>query len=150
MNTLPSLFKASSYTALLGWIVLIGFPSWALGTEFVLLIVITLLSLVYIFLVFFARKLDEGEVVKGSFWSLKGIVSLFKTPRIVLAGWVHYLAFDLMVGLYIVSDAANFDISHWLWIPCLLMTLMFGPAGLFIYFVLKYALTGEFLLMMGS
>ena len=33
------------------------------------------------------------------------MISLFKSPRVVLGGWIHFLAFDLMVGLYIVTDA---------------------------------------------
>ena len=143
MNALSTIFKVSSYTALVGWLILIVAPNWQLGMDIVLFIVVSLLCFIYSYLVFFAKKLDGGQPVRGSFWSLKGIISLFKSPRVVLAGWVHYLAFDLMIGLYIVVDAARFDISHWLLIPCLLMTLMFGPAGLLIYFALRMVMTGE-------
>jgi len=63
----------------------------------------------------------------------------------VLAGWVHYLAFDLMVGVFIVSNAAHYNIAHWILLPCLFLTLMFGPAGLLLYFVLRFFITGDFL-----
>lgn len=143
MNTLSNIFKVSSYITLVGWLILIVTPNWSFGLNTVVFIVVSLLCFIYSYLIFFAKKLDEGKPVRGSFWSLKGVINLFKSPRAVLAGWVHYLAFDLMMGLYIVTDAARFDISHWLLIPCLIMTLMFGPAGLLIYFALKMAMTGE-------
>jgi Domain of unknown function (DUF4281) len=82
------------------------------------------------------RGLDT-EPVRGSFGSLKGIISLFKSPRVILAGWVHFLAFDLMVALWIHSDAGPLAISHWWLIPIYLLTLMFGPAGWLVYLVVK-------------
>lgn len=72
---------------------------------------------------------------------------VFESPRAVLAGWVHYLAFDLAMGVFIVADAARFDIHQVLLLPCLLLTLMFGPAGLLAYFVMRSILTGEVELM---
>ncbi len=146
MKSLSRLFKISSYIAILGWIILIGFPFWPSGHWFVLSISVLLLCGIYSYLVFFARKLDGGQKVSGSFWSFKGVVSLFKTPRIVLAGWVHYLAFDLMAGLYIVMDAANLGIAHWMLVPCLLLTLLVGPVGVLAYFVLKLVVVQEYLL----
>jgi hypothetical protein len=145
MNVLSNIFKISTFIALIGWIILALLPTWALGKSIVVSIVVALLCFVYVYLVFLGRKHDElGHRVKGGFFSLKGIVNLFKTPRIVLAGWIHYLAFDLMVALYIVTDAAHYDISHWLLLPCLFMTLMFGPAGLLLYLLLRFAITQNY------
>jgi hypothetical protein len=145
MNVLSNIFKISTFIALMGWIILAVLPSWALGKSIVVGIVVALLCFVYVYLVCFGRKHDElGHRVRGGFFSLKGIVNLFKTPRIVLAGWIHYLAFDLMVALYIVTDAAHYDISHWLLLPCLFMTLMFGPAGLLLYLLLRFAITQNY------
>lgn len=143
MSVLSSLFKLASYTALLGWIILIALPFWHFGHSVVIAIVVALLCAIYSYLIFFGRKYDQ-EKVRGSFWSLNGVIKLFKSPRVVLAGWVHYLAFDLMMGLYIVVDAARFDISHALLIPCLLLTLMLGPTGLLLYLLLRFGLTQQF------
>ena len=145
MHALSNIFKLTSFTALVGWIILAGFPAWELATDVVISIVVALLCIAYAYLVFFGRKHDEpGHKVRGSFFTLKGIINLFKTPRVVLAGWIHYLAFDLMVGVYIVTDAAQYNISHWLLLPCLFMTLMFGPAGLLIYLLLRFAITQNY------
>jgi len=50
--------------------------------------------------------------------------------ELLLAGWVHYLAFDLFIGSWEVEDAAANGIPHWLLLPCLFLTLMVGPVGL--------------------
>jgi hypothetical protein len=145
MNGLSKIFKYANYTALSGWVILIVFPFWALGQNIVVGIIISLLCALYTYLVFFGKKHDEpGHKIKGSFWTLKGVIALFKSPRIVLAGWVHYLAFDLMIGVFIVVNAAQYNISHWMLIPCLLMTLMFGPAGLLFYLLLRFTITEDY------
>jgi hypothetical protein len=130
-----------------GWISLICFPSWQLGRELVIAIIVSLLCFIYCYLIFFGKRHDDPSLrIKGSFWSLKGVIALFQSPRAVLAGWIHYLAFDLMIGLYILNDAAIHNIAHWMLIPCLLLTLLFGPAGLIVYFLLRFGLTQEFIL----
>ena len=57
---------------------------------------------------------------------------LFTSPHAVLAGWIHYLAFDLFVGAWEVRDARRHGLSHWMVVPCLALTLMLGPFGLLI------------------
>lgn len=148
MKTLNNLFRVSSYLALVGWVILIGFPQWQLGRVLVIGIIVGLLCFIYSYLVFFGKRHDDPKLkTRGSFWSLKGVMGLFQSPRAVLAGWIHYLAFDLMIGLYILNDAAVNNIAHWMLVPCLLLTLLFGPAGLLAYFLLRFALTQEVLLV---
>jgi Domain of unknown function (DUF4281) len=68
-------------------------------------------ALLYGYLLVGTRKLDT-EPVRGSFGSIKGVISLFKSTRALLAGWVQFLAFDLMAALWIRSDAAPLGLSH--------------------------------------
>ena len=146
MKMLSKLFTFASYTALPGWVLLIIFPHWHFTQTVVVGVVVTLLCVIYAYLAFFGRRHDEpGSKNRGHFRSLAGVMRLFESPRIALAGWVHYLAFDLMVGLFIVTNAAHYNISHWLLIPCLLLTLMFGPAGLLLYLLLRFAVTQDYL-----
>ena len=46
-----------------------------------------------------------------------------------------------MVGLFIVTDASRVSITHWWLFPVLLLTLLFGPAGLLLYLVMRLMLT---------
>ena len=139
MKTLSTAFKIATALSLLGWLLLFAYPLWPqTARALVLTLVVVLLCAMYAGFVFFGRRFDApGPKVKGGFSSLGGVINLFKSPRIVLAGWIHYLAFDLMVGLFIVTDAARVGILHWWCLPALFLTLMFGPAGLLLYLAMR-------------
>ena len=146
MSALSKIFKVSSIFAMAGWFLLVVLPSWQYSQFIVVGIIVTLLSFIYTYLIIFGKRLDApGYKSSGNFSSLQGVMDLFKSPRAVLAGWIHYLAFDLFIGLFIVSNAAHYDISHWLLVPCLLLALMFGPAGLLLYFVIRFAVTQDYM-----
>jgi hypothetical protein len=59
---------------------------------------------------------------------------------VLLAGWIHYLAFDLFVGSWEVRDAQRVGIHHLFVVPCLVLTVLFGPIGLLLYLLLRAAL----------
>jgi hypothetical protein len=61
---------------------------------------------------------------------------LFTDHWLVLAGWVHYLAFDLFIGSWQVRDARRNRVPFLLVLPCLLLTFLFGPIGLLLYLFL--------------
>ena len=147
MKSLSLLFKIANRFVLLGWLILFFLPLLPIYFKpMVMLIVITLLCALYSYLIIFGKHLDSAEdSIQGHFFSLKGVMQLFKSPRMVLAGWVHYLAFDLLAGLFIVSNAAHYDISHWLLLPCLFLALIFGPAGLLLYLVIRGFVTMDLL-----
>ena len=74
---------------------------------------------------------------QGGFSSLAGVAQLFENRWLLLAGWVHYLAFDLFIGAWETRDAMARGLSR-LWLaPCLLMTFMLGPIGLLMYHVAR-------------
>jgi hypothetical protein len=81
--------------------------------------------------------------VEGGFSTLAGVALLFKDPWLLLAGWVHYLAFDLLIGTWEVRDAKERGIPRILVVPCLFLTFMFGPAGWLSYMALRAAVPGE-------
>jgi hypothetical protein len=145
MKTLSSAFTVANRTALLGWVILAAYPlisqAFTQAAQFVLALVVMLLCAAYSYFIFLGKRHDlPGMSPKGGFFTLEGVMRLFKSPRVVLAGWIHYLAFDLMVGLYIVTDAASRGISHLWLLPALCLTLLFGPAGLLLYLGLRAVL----------
>lgn len=73
----------------------------------------------------------------GGFASLAEVMALFTDPAIALAGWVHYLAFDLFVGAWITRTARTEAIPHLLALPCLVLTFLFGPAGFIAFSALR-------------
>lgn len=74
---------------------------------------------------------------QGGFGSLAQVLEIFRNPHIVLAGWIHYLAFDLFVGTWEVRDAQRLAIPHVVVVPCLALTLLFGPIGLLSYLAIR-------------
>jgi len=75
-------------------------------------------------LLFFFRV--EG----GGFGSLLEVRALFASDPALLAGWLHYLAFDLFVGLWIAERADARGLNRFIQAPLLFATFMFGPIGL--------------------
>lgn len=84
------------------------------------------------------------EPTGGDFSSLAGVTLLFTKAGNVMLGWTHFLAFDLFIGSWETEDAAASNVPHWLLIPCLVLTLMFGPIGLLLYFIIRTAKVGLF------
>jgi hypothetical protein len=72
---------------------------------------------------------------EGSFSTLAGVTQLFANPWLLLGGWLHYLAFDLLIGTWETRDSVERGVPRWLLVPCLFLTLMFGPAGWITYLV---------------
>ena len=91
-----------------------------------------LFSVIYVALV--ASTLAQSE---GGFSSLADVRSLFDNPWLLLAGWVHYLAFDLFVGGWEVRDAQERGLTHLLVVPALVLTFFFGPAGWLLYMAIR-------------
>lgn len=77
---------------------------------------------------------------EGGFDSLAGVARLFESRWLLLAGWVHYLAFDLLVGAWEVRTARREGIAHALVLPCLVATFLFGPAGYLLFQALRLSL----------
>jgi hypothetical protein len=131
-----SLFSLCSALVLPPWILLALAPRWR-WTSRVAVFVPLLLATAYLLLI--VTNFKPGE---GGFGSLQQVAQLFSNPKVLLAGWIHYLAFDLFTGAWEVRDAASLGIRHIFVIPCLLLTFMLGPIGLLLYFVLRSSLRG--------
>lgn len=116
-----------------GWLLLVFVPRWKWSARIIAGVVIPLvLGLVYLYLV--ATHFGESG---GGFGSLEQVSKLFQNPYALLAGWIHYLAFDLFIGSWEVRDAQRLGIHHLLVVPCLLLTFLLGPIGLLLYFMLR-------------
>jgi hypothetical protein len=122
-------FSIVSAMAALQWLLLIVMPKWKVTRWLVNHgAVPLLLSVIYCIYVtgFFS-------IQGGGFGSVQEVRTLFGNDNLLLAGWVHYLAFDLLIGFSIIKSARASAVPHWLVIPCLVLTFMFGPCGYLLY-----------------
>ncbi len=136
-----SVFQICSSIAMLGWLVLLLVsPVWISIDKFLIGVIITLFAIIYAWLIF--QVLTPGDFEK--FGSLDGVMELFTNKTAVTAGWVHYLAFDLMVGTWIKKNGLKYNIPHLLLVPCLLLTFMLGPIGLLLYLLIRFIKTKHY------
>ena len=112
-------------------------PNWHFADSVIKYGIVVGLSLFYIYLLFIKKDINDEVYPKGNFMSLEGVLQLFKNPRNLLSGWVHYLAFDLMLGIYIKHQATEMGMSHFMQIPCFLLTFMLGPVGYLLFLTIQ-------------
>lgn len=129
------LFQIANTTALAGWLVLLASPLVPAAADRISGTVIPLLlAVAYAGLIL--AYFGQGE---GGFDTLTNVMKLFSRPEAVLAGWIHYLAFDLFIGAWETRTARAEGIPFLLVVPCLVLTFLFGPAGLLAFSVLRAA-----------
>jgi len=134
---LEQIFSIVGALAMLGWIILIFLPrkrAWLNAIPAV--IIPAALSLVYCVLI--ALYFFSAE---GGFDTLANVQLLFTSSGAALAGWIHYLAFDLFVGGYIAKQSDKIGLSRLVQAPILFMTFMFGPFGYLLFILVKKSMT---------
>jgi hypothetical protein len=127
--TPDQVFSIANIAALCTWILLVVRPRqrWVAG------VLAPIAMPAFFALIYVAIIATQWKGSAGGFSSLTAVGTLFRQPWLLLAGWVHYLAFDLFVGSWEVRDAQQRGIPHLAVIPCLALTFMFGPAGWLAY-----------------
>ena len=131
---LERIFTLASTLAAVGWLLLIIVPRRPLAVHVAGVFFPLILALMYFY--FIATNFRGAD---GGFGSLADVATLFQKPELLLAGWIHYLCFDLFIGAWEVRDAERHGIPHLVVIPCLIMTFMLGPIGLLFYFAIRSA-----------
>ncbi len=128
------LFGWAGQAAMIGWVILIFLPRrWPLLLAVPRYLIPLALSLLYAGLVSIHFASAEG----GGYGSLTEVRALFAPDEVLLAGWVHYLAFDLFIGGWIAVEADRLGLNRLLQAPILLMTFMFGPVGLALFLLMR-------------
>lgn len=121
---METVFSIGNAVAGAAWLTLVAAPTrWSWPTRIAQLAAAAL-AMLYVALL--ASFWTRGE---GGFGSLAQVAQLFQQRGLLLAGWVHYLTFDLLVGSWERQEAARVGLSRWLLVPSLFLTFLFGPAG---------------------
>lgn len=128
-----TLFSIAGLIAMLGWLCLLVSPlipklaDWIAG-----MILPIILSLGYVILL-----VTPSSDSAGGFGTLADVMVLFSYEQAALAGWVHFLAFDLFIGAWVCRTARAEGVSFWLVALCLPVVFLFGPAGLLTFQVIR-------------
>jgi len=131
-----TLFQIVNFAALGGWLMLAASPlipdlsdrvaGYALPAG---------LAFVYLGLI----AANAGAVDGASYTTLSGVMAIFDVPGAALGGWVHFLAFDLVVGAWIARNGRAEGIRFGYVLPCLLFCFLVGPVGFLMYLGLREA-----------
>ena len=126
--TPDDLFSLAGTAAMAGWAVLVLGPrrhAWL--NAIAKWIIPTGLSALYAALI-----LSRFSGIGGGFGSLADVATLFADRWALLAGWVHYLAFDLFIGAVMAARMDRAGVGRVVQAPILLTIFMLGPLGFLI------------------
>jgi hypothetical protein len=133
--TPDALFSLANAVALAGWILLAVLPRRRWVTDVAAAWAIPgALAAAYVAVI--ATHILGSP---GGFSTLTAVSALFSNRWLLLAGWIHYLAFDLFVGSWEARDARERGLPHLALLPCLALTFLFGPAGWLLYAAMRSA-----------
>lgn len=137
--TVETLFSLLNLSVMPAWALLIFAPRWSMTRTLVhSMLYLVVLGLAYACGIIASLFFGMGGEGAG-FTSIAEVRAIFSSDVGVLVGWAHFLVFDLFVGAWEARDAQRRGFSHWLLIPCLFFTFMFGPLGLVLYLGLRWA-----------
>jgi Domain of unknown function (DUF4281) len=140
--TTKDLWDCIHPAALAGWGLLLLAPRWERTFDLVLippLLHATLYASIWFPMILFPSP-DGHMTVDIS--KMESVFALFQKPDVFFVGWVHYLAFDLLVGRGLAMDAVQHcNVTYLQYylvvVPCLLGTFYVGPVGFLIYMLLR-------------
>jgi Domain of unknown function (DUF4281) len=136
------IFEWANRWALLCWAVLAFAPKRDLILPYLFYAGCGVLALTYVALILplMTGLISGGGPANGAgadFSTLAGVMALFDTRGGATIGWIHYLAFDLFVGIWVARNADRHGYHRIVQIPILFLVLMFGPLGLTVFLLLR-------------
>ena len=133
--TNDQLFGFANALPLVGWFALLLAPLARTTLVAAARVVAVVLAVSYV--IGIAVALVAGGGPMPDIMTLSGLAHAFSTPRVMLVGWIHYLAFDLWVGAWEAEEAGRRGMPHAALVPCLVLTFLAGPVGLLLFLVLR-------------
>ena len=127
-----TLFGLINAAVLPAWGALLLAPGWRWTQALAVSVTVTLIAAAYVALIAYALISGEGAQ-DVDFTTMAGVAAIFSAPLGVVAGWAHYLAFDLFVGAWVVRDARARGVPHLLAVPSIVLCFLAGPAGFLLY-----------------
>ena len=119
------MFGLANMLALPGWAILIFAPRrWPLLNAVPALLIPLLLSALYTGLI-----LTHFSAAGGGYGTLADVRQLFSSDPVLVAGWAHYLAFDMMIGALMAARLDKSGVQRLIQAPIMITIFLFGPVG---------------------
>lgn len=129
-----TLFQIVNTLVLPMWLLLIFAPKWKVTKKLISFPAIPVL-LAICYMVFGGMAMEGGQT--PDFSTLEGVKTALTSDLAFLAGWVHYLTFDLAIGMWLVVQNRSLGLSKWVMAPVLVFTFMLGPVGFLLFHLIN-------------
>ena len=116
------------------WVLMLFLSKWKV-TRFLIDFKVIPLALAFMYAIYIFQAIQTSGMM--DFGSLTSVITLFTEENAVLAGWIHYLAFDLIVGMWVLDQNKELKINQLVMAPCLFLTFMLGPIGFLLFMIIK-------------
>jgi len=133
--TADDLFGLASAAVLPGWLILIFAPR---GRSVWLDLVPTLILPLGLSALYAGLILSHFSASGGGFGTIAAVRQLFASDYGLVAGWVHYLAFDLMIGALMAGKMDHMALSRLSQAPLLGLIFLFGPLGVLLVWITEF------------
>ena len=137
-----TLFKIAGF-AMPMWALLILLPKWRV-TQWLARSALVPAALALLYVIGIGALISaSGLGFMSEFGTADGVSRLMSRSEIALVAWIHFLAFDQLVGIFIYRDN-----MHHRYVPLvvqsviLFLTLMVGPVGFLAYYLLRWGRAG--------
>lgn len=136
---IETVFSLSNLVIMPFWALMIVLPFWSWSEKIMKTYwPIVLPSLFYVYLLLFGGGVGSAEGMSELMNpTADGIAFLLGNPAGAATGWAHFLAFDLFVGRWVFLEARKSGTPWWVSSPILFFTLMLGPVGFLLWFVVR-------------
>ncbi|KNE71590.1 hypothetical protein AMAG_16152 [Allomyces macrogynus ATCC 38327] len=133
-----AVFSLASKPVFPAWLA-VAFAPQSRKTRYLVLGTVLLNAIGYVWIAPAVALAPPAGVTFADLGNLNGIIRFFHLGEThhIAAAWMHYLAFDLVLGWFTARDAQRVGISRAVVAPCLFLTLMLGPTGTLSYFLIK-------------
>ena len=132
--TPTEVFSIANMIAIPMWVLMLFFSKWKV-TQFLIDFKVIPLALAFMYAIYIFQAIQTSGMM--DFGSLTSVITLFTEENAVLAGWIHYLAFDLIVGMLVLDQNKELKINQLVMAPCLFLTFMLGPIGFLLFMIIK-------------
>lgn len=138
------LFSLTNAIALFGWLVLLALPRGPLLRAVPIYLGVGLLCLAYAILVVMMASgaVDPQALVPERpadllDYTIDGLRWLFMSDGGMVIGWTHYLALDLLAGVWVAGEADARGVKRIWQVPMLLLTFLSGPIGVLVWLLVR-------------
>ena len=132
--TATEVFSIANMIAMPMWVLMLFLSKWKV-TRFLIDFKVIPLTLAFMYAIYIVQAVGVSGMM--DFGSLKSVMTLFTEENAVLAGWIHYLAFDLLIGMWILDQNKELKINQLAIAPCLFLTFTLGPIGFLLFMIIK-------------